>query len=374
MQVTFAEFGNDIASTRLRAQIPQRELKKLGIDRGFDILVYGKHIINMNQTIRFKLRVYDICDDHFNDQFSEYYREHASKAHLITCNSEAMKEIICRIFPELMPQYSFTETNGANNGKVMQMWQETQEWTKILSGLPQRLCKELEKIQSNDIGTEEKGQLQELCRRLSEKGENTEEAMRKMWGDQFSNAPPRLRQAIRNYLVMPSMPHASPRGTKSVVVIPDPYESDEQKADMGNGLLWYGHESNIKTILPYMDLNPKILSGEEWSRKKQLAMLNDCAIVLIPTDFRRGKSANRMIEAIRNGRFVVAGELPAHDEFKDLMWVGDIREGVEWALSNKKEVIERIKAAQDYVRDRYSPETIGKQWKRTLDELWRKEV
>jgi hypothetical protein len=118
-----------------------------------------------------------------------------------------------------------------------------------------------------------------------------------------------------------------------------------------------------------MDCIDMVLTYPDWTRQKQIDALSYCAIVAIPMDERKGKSANRLIEAVRNGRFVVAGELPAHDEFKQFMWIGDIREGVDWAKSHNSECIERVKACQDYIRDKYSPERIGRLWLEALQSI-----
>lgn len=258
-KVTFADYGKNIASSRLRAAIPQRELEKLGVNKGRDILVYGKHLVTLDQVKKFSLAVYDICDDHFHDSLMQYYYIHARSADLVTCNSETMKDIIYR---------------------------ET---------------------------------------------------------------------------------------ARDAIVIPDPYESEEKPAGIGEGALWFGHESNLVDLEPYLDLNPKILTGENWSREKQDLMLSECAYVLIPTGKSMAKSANRLIDAVRNGRFVIAGELPAHDEFNKFMWIGDIRAGVEWFNLHQKEAIERITECQRYIEKKYSPESISKLWFNTLEKLWRLE-
>ena len=255
-KVTFAFLSPDIASSRLRAQIPQQELVKLGMNLGRDVLVYGKHVVTQEQASRYDMRVYDVCDNHYHTQYEKYYRFHSGWADVVTVNSLVMAEIV--------------------------------------------------------------------------KAETGREA----------------------------------------VIIPDPYESDEQPAGMGKGVLWFGHENNWKTIDPYRTLIDCILTYPEWTREKQLAALKECALVVIPTDDRKGKSANRLIESVRNGRFVVAGELPAHDEFREFMWIGDIQEGIEWAKSHKAECIERVEACQDYIRDKYSPATIGKMWFEVLEKLW----
>jgi hypothetical protein len=253
--VTFAFLSPEIASSRLRAAIPQRELRKLGVDEGRDILVYGKHCVDMQTALLFKKRVYDICDDHFHTMHEAYYREHAQKADLITVNTDEMARIVLR------------ETG------------------------------------------------------------------------------------------------------RKAIIIPDPYESDEQPAGYCEGVLWFGHESNVKTIEPYRDVIDRVLTHPEWTRDIQLHAIKECALVCIPTDDRKGKSANRLIEAVRNGRFVVAGDLPAHDEFKDFMWIGDIQKGIEWAKRNKGECILRVRECQSYIRDKYSPERIGQLWLEALQSI-----
>ncbi len=254
-KVAFASFGESVASSRLRALIPRRELARMGVQYGHDVIVYGKSFIQMDELKPWGKRVFDVCDDHFGTERDAYYREHIAAADLVTCNSDKMAEVIL-----------------CNTGVF-------------------------------------------------------------------------------------------------ATVIHDPYESLEQPAGIGYGLLWFGHESNLIDLHPYLDLKPEILTGSEWSREKQLAALDRCAAVLIPTGKSMAKSANRLIESVRNGRFVIAGELPAHDEFKEWMWIGDIREGVKWLSDNHAEAIERITDCQNYIRDRYSPARIGKLWFNALRQL-----
>ena len=253
--VTFVSFGETVASSRLRASIPQQQLEKIGVKRGLDVVVYGKHLVAFDQIKHFKNKVFDCCDDHFRTDRGDYYREHIAKADLVTCNSEKMAEIIL--------------------------------------------------VETGRIAT----------------------------------------------------------------VIPDPYESEENPAGMGNGLLWFGHESNLIDLHPYLDLKPEVLTGSDWSRDKQLAALDKCAAVLIPTGKSMAKSANRLIESVRNGRFVIAGHMPAHEEFKRMMWVGNIRDGVEWAKAYPHKAVGQVKECQQYIRDKYSPEAIGRLWFNALGQL-----
>jgi hypothetical protein len=259
-KVTFAEYDEKIAGSRLRASIPKRELEKIGVKSGRDVLVYGKHFVTIEQTKLFKKRIFDICNDHFShSELGKYYREHVNNADLITVNSDEMAKIV----------------------------------------------------------------------RL----ETGREAM----------------------------------------VIPDPYESEELEPGIGTYPFWFGHESNLVDLDRYLPIpGMRILTGEAWSRDKQLAMLKECSCVLIPTGKSMAKSANRLIESVRNGRFVIAGEMPAHDEFKDLMYIGnDLKNSLElFQSSNPVDIVQRIRDCQTIIRDRYSPGRISRLWLEAIDRVW----
>ncbi len=150
-------------------------------------------------------------------------------------------------------------------------------------------------------------------------------------------------------------------------VIPDPYEGDEREAKVGESLLWFGHQTNLKDLEPYSDLPIKILTGNEWSIEAQKKALDECGMVIIPTGQRKTKSANRVLEAIRAGRMPVVGHMPSYSEFSEYIPIGDIREGIERVLANPSKSVEQIKEAQDYIRDKYSPATIARKWKRVIN-------
>lgn len=173
----------------------------------------------------------------------------------------------------------------------------------------------------------------------------------------------------------------------SATVIPDPYEHEEWKPSWGDGLLWFGHWTNVKdlersgteaTIITNPDAIPgdsqtlKYLDGKRcipWSPKAMNEALVSHALVVIPTGRSMAKSANRLIESVRAGKFVVAEPLPAYEEFAEWMWVGEMKEGVSWALAHKSECLERVKACQDYIRHKFSPETIGEKWLKLLSSI-----
>lgn len=256
MKVTFADFGPEIASSRLRAAIPQRELASMGIDKGRDVLVYGKHVVSMEQARKFDKRIFDICDDHFKTEgLRDYYMQHALAADVVTCNSEVMQQII-----------------------------------KDQTG-------------------------------------------------------------------------------RDAHIVLEPYESAEHLPNIGPRLLWFGHASNLadlERITPRLRHPLLALSNHPdcatWSMEtQQHAMLNPC-IVIIPTGKSLAKSENRMVEAIRNGKYVCAEHLPSYEQFSRFFPLGEIPEHIEYALVDEAKSLDAVRAAQDYIRNRYSPRTIAKQW------------
>ena len=262
-RITFRAFDERLASTRLRAVIPQRELMALGIAPGRDVLVIGKHGWKWDaETAGYERVVFDVCDDHFDNQHGQHYRDACARADAVTCNSSEMARRI-----------------------------------KAVTG-------------------------------------------RDAW------------------------------------VIPDPWESPEGKPRIHDALLWFGHKSNLPDLGPWVerlagrhvtvvsnmdgDPGPHGWRGVRWSPDAMHRAFLDAGLSIIPTGKSMCKSGNRAIESIRRGVFPVCGYLPAYADLG--VWVGDIADGVEWALSHRDEVMERVRAAQDYVRWEYNPARIAKLW------------
>ena len=255
MKVTFADFGPSLASSRLRAQIPQKELAKLGIEKGTDVLIYSKHWLSDEEIQPFKKRVFDVCDDHFHNAHGEYYRRHIALADAVTCNSETMRCVI-----------------KAETGR-------------------------------------------------------------------------------------------------DAVVIPEPYESPELPAGIAPTLFWYGHQSNLRDLqriafeLKYPLLVMSNYEGlVQWSQPNFMKAMSQPCIVIIPTGKSMAKSENRMVEAIRCGKYVCAEYLPTYQPFTKFFPSGSIPEQIESALANPLAAIAMIKAAQEFIRERYSPASIAGQW------------
>ena len=151
-------------------------------------------------------------------------------------------------------------------------------------------------------------------------------------------------------------------------VIDDPYENAEAvPACDGDQVLWFGHAANAGSLRPYANLASLVICSNLpgavwWTRDSEAKCLSECAVVLM-TGSNEGASSNRIVKAIRAGRFVVTpGGIPSWEQFKDFIWLGDVHKGIEWALNNRDEACQKVKAGQEWVRERFSPSTIGKQW------------
>jgi hypothetical protein len=263
-RVTFRAIDERLASTRLRALIPQRELMMLGVEPGRDVLVIGKHGWNWDDEARdYKRVVFDVCDDHFDSVgCGAFYRDACARADALTCNSHAMRRRI-----------------------------------KEVTG-------------------------------------------RDAW------------------------------------MIPDPWEGPEAAPRVHDALLWFGHKSNLPDLGPHAERlagrrltvvsniggDPGVAgwTGVQWSLEAMERQFAAAGLVVIPTGKSACKSGNRAIESIRRGLYPVCGPLPAYADLG--VWVGDIGDGVEWALSHHDEVMQRLRAAQSYVRWQYCPARIAKLW------------
>jgi hypothetical protein len=158
--------------------------------------------------------------------------------------------------------------------------------------------------------------------------------------------------------------------TPQPVVIPDPYEYGEDEPHCnGTRLLWFGHNSNFKSLQRVMrsldDYELMIVSNlpfaRPWSHREMESQFAQADIVVIPATAPH-KSPNRAVEAIRQGCFVVAEPHPSLEGFPGI-WIGDLREGIEWAQQNSQEANQRLLQAQAWVSQKFSPRTLACAWK-----------
>ena len=156
------------------------------------------------------------------------------------------------------------------------------------------------------------------------------------------------------------------------VVIPDPYEHErcEPHAE-GNEVLWYGHQSNLADIIPYVQKldNLSVCTGPNnlltgyipWTIEAQREELARANIVILPGR-NEEKSANRLINAVMAGCFVCADPTAARKEFRQYLWTNDVFNGLRWAKVNRYDLNELVSECQDYIEVNYSPEQVGKLW------------
>ena len=154
---------------------------------------------------------------------------------------------------------------------------------------------------------------------------------------------------------------------RDATVIADPYEFPEMPPHYaGTNLLWFGHHVNrdsLQRILPDLEGYPlRVVSNFEgaipWSKETMLREFARADIVVIPTTASY-KSANRAIEAIRQGCFVVAEPHPALKDFP--IYIGNIKEGIEW--TKQQNMNELISKAQKFVTAEFSPQILIDKWK-----------
>jgi len=154
---------------------------------------------------------------------------------------------------------------------------------------------------------------------------------------------------------------------RDATVISDPYEYPEMPPHCnGVNLLWFGHHVNresLQRILPDLQGYPlRVVSNFDgaipWSKETMLEEFARADIVVIPATAPY-KSANRAIEAIRQGCFVVAEPHPALEGFP--IYIGNIKEGIEW--TRQQNMNELVSKAQKFVTAEFSPQTLIDKWK-----------
>lgn len=154
---------------------------------------------------------------------------------------------------------------------------------------------------------------------------------------------------------------------KDAVVIDDPYEDPELEPTDGDGVLWFGHSSNmtdLEAVAPSINYPMMIVNNDNYSPESLDKALKACRCTIIPTGKSQAKSANRAIRSIRYGKYPVCGPLPAHEELG--LSAFNIFDMLGWAMeSNSRDAVLHL---QDLIRDRFHPERIAKEWMKVIHE------
>lgn len=201
---------------------------------------------------------------------------------------------------------------------------------------------------------------------------------------------------------------------KDAVVIPDPYERPRQLPtfDPGNivKLVWFGSQSSLgyvdwpaiwdrlerrvkhyrldivcgkadrflkkskdrsdnTTDFPeYTHINFDKIHFHEWDWDVQQHFIDQADIVFIPINLSLHdrvitKSANRVLDGLISGKFVITNLIPSYEEFAPYIWTKDNwLKGLNWALENRSQVRNMILEGQQYVELNYSIDKIMFKW------------
>lgn len=204
--------------------------------------------------------------------------------------------------------------------------------------------------------------------------------------DHFDNqAGPTYRSTIKNCThVTCTTRHIQDRiwqqtGVRAHLVT-DPYEWPEEAPKRPTEkLLWHGTGGNLQ---PLIDILPSLEGYDvlalcdntshplvtEWSHEGLAEGFREAGICIIPTkqdNHGQAKGPNRMVDAIRQGLYCVAGPLRSYEPYG--MWQGNIADGVRWALDNPRAAQRAVKKAQKLIRELHDPEKIAKQWETAFE-------
>lgn len=156
-------------------------------------------------------------------------------------------------------------------------------------------------------------------------------------------------------------------------VVTDPYEFEEKPPHCyGSRLLWFGNSNNydsLERVRSQIEGYPltvvsNVVGSTPWSIENLQEALSEADIVIIP-ETAPYKSANRAVEAIRSGCFVVAEPHPSLENLEGI-WRGNLKKGIEWASKNPNLANDQTLMAQNSIRSRLSPQTLGSAWKTAI--------
>lgn len=179
---------------------------------------------------------------------------------------------------------------------------------------------------------------------------------------------------------------------RDAIVIDDPYEFPEIEPkifDLSMGL-WFGSKVNLSALKDVeLDCDLEVVSGFDapgrnghvrqtpWSWRAMEIAFKRNEFAIFPTAGKtrkvEAKSKNRVINAIRGGLLCFCHPTGDYDELDQYCVIGDdlleeIRKVRDLASVNPTAVMEMVKSGQEYIKERYSPQTLAKKWKGIFDE------
>ena len=128
----------------------------------------------------------------------------------------------------------------------------------------------------------------------------------------------------------------------------------------------------VQEVLPQLPPNV-LMTFHPWEVATVQTLFARCDIVVVPTlatPQYQVKTANRVVESIKSGCYVVAQPIPSYQEFADFIELNaSISAGVNRVLAEPSSYSQRLAAGQGYLREHYDTEKLAEQWWRALTEM-----
>lgn len=108
-----------------------------------------------------------------------------------------------------------------------------------------------------------------------------------------------------------------------------------------------------------------------WDLQGQLLAETDMVVIPVVTENYRTdtKSANRVIDSLLSGRFVVTTPLASYLEFSPYTWQQDTIQGIQWALAHPNDAAQRVQQGQQYAIDNYSARCVAERFAETISAI-----
>lgn len=173
-------------------------------------------------------------------------------------------------------------------------------------------------------------------------------------------------------------------------IIPDPISFPRQLGftyNMNPRFLWFGHSCNIMSIYKWMNAIPNLtlvsnikemgdLPGHvdfiPWAPGVVEDIIEEHDIVLLPRnehEFAKTKSVNRAVDALHSGKFVISDFDEVYGELSDYVFLGDLKQGLDFYRDNEDTVNRMVSVGQEYVEDHFHPDIISSRWAEVLTGL-----
>ena len=167
-----------------------------------------------------------------------------------------------------------------------------------------------------------------------------------------------------------------PRYGRDASVVPESWEfAPHDPHCSGGNLLWFGSLSTVESL---QRMRTRIgvhayrlrevgnfAGARPWSAAAMIEELALADIVLIPATAAH-KSANRAVEATMAGCLVVADAHPSLEGWPGI-WIGDLKEGIEWATANPEQANARVSSARRCAMEKFSPAILSRMWRTAIE-------